>query len=78
MVRFGIIRSNAELIDDEQRGDIRILRYEAIGVTRRAAIRGAKKEASSLIPIPRQDVLNVTKIGGDRGANDAYIVTISN
>lgn len=77
MVRFGLVRDNAELIDDEFRGDVRILRYEAIGVTKNAAVRGARKEASSIIPVRDQELLNVSKIG-KRGVNVAYLVTISN
>lgn len=76
MPHFGFVRQNAEVIETEERGDIDIVRVKAIGATRNAAIRGARREADALIPVRFQEVLNVTKEERP-GIDDSYLVTIS-
>lgn len=78
MVRFGFIRSNAELIDHERRGEVTILKYEAIGVTKGSAIRGAKREARSIIPMTDQEVINVKRLDGRSRGDNAYLIAITN
>lgn len=76
MFNLGLIRSNAEIVDVQNKGTTTILTVQAVGVTKRSAKRGARKEASSLIPIYDQTVVNSTKI---RGTNrqGKWLFTIS-
>jgi len=76
MYNFGIVRDNAETIDVQTKGSTTVLTVQAVGVTKRACKRGARKEASDLIPIPRQTVVNSTKLRSST-SNKKWMFTIS-
>lgn len=63
---FGLTRRFAEIIDvdakftDLEEGEL-VMDIAAQGITRRAAVRAARLEAASLIPIEQQEITSVTK-----------------
>jgi hypothetical protein len=61
MVRFGILLDNAEIVDKQKKGETFVLTVQARGVSKNAAKRGARKEASSLIPLKDQNIINETQ-----------------
>jgi len=77
MIRLGFIAGNADLIDHETRGSTVILKYIARGASKRAAVRGARKEATDIIPLMDQQVINTTRDSGSR-FDQRWIVTVSN
>jgi len=76
MTRFGFIAPNAETVDVRDKGTVTVMDVQARGVTKRAAKRGARKEASSLIPITEQNFINETKLGS-KGMGSKYLFTIT-
>jgi len=76
MYNFGIIRDNAEIVDTQTKGKNTVLTVQAIGVTKRACKRGARKEATDLIPLPKQNVVNSTKLRSG-SSNKKWLFTIS-
>lgn len=74
---FGLTDRGAQSFEIEERGETKITRIFARGITKRAAVRAARQEASELIPLHQQDVLNVTfdrKLGP---LQSRYLVVIS-
>lgn len=57
---FGLTDRNGEVIDQRQLGETLILTVSANGITRRAARRTARLEATEVIPIGNQQVINST------------------
>lgn len=76
MVRFGILMDNAEIVDEQKKGETLVLTVQARGVSKNAAKRGARKEASSLIPVVEQNFINSTKEKSGR-MNEMWLFTIS-
>jgi len=76
MYNLGLIRDNAEVVDVKTKGTTTVLTVQAIGVTKRACKRGARREARDLIPIPNQTVVNSSKLRSKR-ANKKWLFTIS-
>lgn len=73
---FGFTDRGAQTFEIEERGETKISRIFARGITKRAAVRSARLEANELIPFHKQDVLRVTP---DKrfGLQTRYIITIS-
>lgn len=76
MVRFGILADNAEIVDEKTKGSTLILTVKARGVSKNAAKRGARKAASSLIPVVEQNFINETKEKSST-FDDVWLFTIS-
>lgn len=57
---FGLTDRNGEVIDQRQLGETLILTVSANGITRRAARRTARLEATEVIPVGNQQVVNST------------------
>jgi hypothetical protein len=74
--KFGVIRGNAELVDTQNKGTTTLLTVQATAISKRAAKRGAKLEAMSLIPLTDQTVVNSTQLRGT-GRNSKWLFTIS-
>lgn len=75
-IRLGLLAPNAKTVDVRQRGSVTIMDVEARGLTKRAAKRGARKEASSLVPVTRQNFINATELS-TKGLGSKYLFTIS-
>lgn len=74
--RFGIILPNAEIVDQETRGGVLIIKILATGLTKNACKRGARKEASSLIPAINQNFINEAK-ESSKGVGQRWLFTVS-
>lgn len=74
---FGFTARRAEVMEIEDRGrGEKIVRLLSAGVTKRAAIRGARVDTASIIPFRDQEVLNVTFDRSIGPLNNRYIVAI--
>lgn len=77
MTVLGFTGRGAETIEEEKRGSEYIVRVLARGVTERAAKRAARIEASGVIPMRNQEVVNVSLDKEYNRANKRYIVTVA-
>lgn len=77
MSRFGFLLDNAEIVDTRHQGSVTLLTVHSSGATKRAALRGARKEASSIIPAHQQNVINSTEVGGNGFFREQWMFTIS-
>lgn len=73
---FGATSRGAEIIEEERRGGKMRLQVAARGMSERAAKRSAVLEASSIIPVRHQDVINITKTRSYNRISKRYLVTI--
>jgi len=74
--RLGIGFDNAEIIDYRTKGEIQLVQVRAAGLTKRSCRRGARKKATKYIPLPRQEVVNQTKLSSPR-MGQVWMFTIS-
>lgn len=74
--RLGLLLDNAEIVDHQTKGKTTVLTIQARGVTKRACKRGAKKEASSVIPATEQNIINETEMKSGR-FNESWMLTIA-
>lgn len=75
-MNLGFTGLGAEIIEHEQRGEERVMQVLSRAVTRRAAIRGAKAEASALIPVRDQEVIRVLEDRKLGPFSTRYLITI--
>ena len=76
MFNFGFIRGNAEIVDTQNKGTETVLTIQATGINKRAAKRGAKREATDLIPLFQQTIVNSTQLRST-GRKDKWLFTVS-
>lgn len=77
MTRFGFLLDSAEVTEVRERGRITLVTVHSRGATKRAAMRGARKEATSIIPAHRQDFINELQLS-EGFLGEQWMFTIAN
>jgi len=61
MTRLGFILGNADIVDVREKGSVTVLTVVSSAPTKRSAKRGARAEASTIIPITQQNFIKESK-----------------
>lgn len=76
MSLIGFTSRGAHVIETEDRGEEKIVRLLSRGITERSAVRSAMIEAGNIIPMPQQDVLNIS-LDRNLRIGKRYLITIT-